>query len=160
MTTPFTLKHRLAPVLCLSILAAAVTLRCSEPEPGATTEVVEQEIPGTHDSRDLDPLTAHLWIDDVRLDGAVTPGRFGTGDTVLVSMRVTDAPSGSVVKVMILDAGSREVWADERQVRPKDPRLNFTVTGQRLGEGTYEARVLVGDEVVARRHFEVSSGHA
>jgi hypothetical protein len=138
-----------------------VVVRCApEPEPGATTEVVDQEIPGTHDSRDLDPLTAHLWIDDVRLDGAATPGRFGTGDTVLVSMRVTDAPSGSVVKVSILDSGHQEVWADERAVRAKDPRLNFTVTGHRLGEGTYEARVLVGDEVVARRHFEVSSGHA
>jgi hypothetical protein len=40
MTTTFSLKHRMAPVLCLSILAAAVAVSCSEPEPGATTEVV------------------------------------------------------------------------------------------------------------------------
>lgn len=150
------------PVICLTVLAAAIAVRCGsiEPEPGATSEVIAHEIPGTHAENDLDPVTAHLWIDDVRLDGTSGSGRYRPGDTVLVSMRVTDAPAGSVVRVSIHDAGNQEVWADERQVSPRDPRLSFTITGHRLGAGAYEARVLVGDEVVARRNFEVSSGQA
>ena len=153
-------KNRIAgPAIALAVVAAAVAVRCAnvEPEPGATTEVVDREIPGAHASNDLDPVTAHRWVDDVRLDGSPTPGQFHPGDTVLVSMRVSDAPAGSVVRVSIHDAGDREVWVDERPVSREEPRLSFSITGHRLGAGDFEARVLVGDEVVARRSFAVTS---
>jgi len=148
-------------VIAMTLLAAAFAIRCGhEPEPGATTEVVDREIPGMHASNDLDPVTANRWIDDVRLDGTPTPGEFHAGETVLVTMRVNDAPAGSVVRVSIHDAGDREVWVDERPVSREEPRLSFSITAHRLGSGAYEARVLVGDEIVARRSFAVTSSRA
>lgn len=129
----------------LLALALAVGCGSSETEPGATTETHDREVPGTHASTDLDPLTAQRWIDEVRLgnrvgdDGAVVgseqPARFTTEDPIHMSMRVDDAPAGSVVRVIVYDAEHNEAWGDERAVVEGEPYLMFTIDRDKLEAG-------------------------
>jgi hypothetical protein len=155
-------RKRAVQIVLLAVLMPAFAARCgnAQSDPGATNEVFNQEIPGAHSPNDIASVTAHRWINDVRLEGALQPGHYRSGDTVLVSMRVSDAPAGSVVRVSIHDSGDHEVWKDDQSVTREEPRLSFLVSAGKLVAGSYEARVIVGDEVVARKTFEVTSGQA
>jgi hypothetical protein len=151
----------------LTALLLTAALGCAEtsPEPGATTAIQEREIPGGHSPQDLDPLTAQRWIDEVRLgtsvdeQGSVVSGesqaRFSPETPIYVSMRVADAPAGSVVRVAVYDAAEQEVWSEERSVGTEEPYLSFKIEEGRLDVGRYEARVIVGDERVSVRQLEV-----
>lgn len=161
--------------VCFLLLGAAVTAGCGSPssdpradrnvvpEPGAATDVHVGERPGTGTANDLDPITAQRWIDDVRMgdrldaDGVVVDRSddFSTNDALHLSLRVTDAPVGTAVRVGVYDATSNEVWNDEQTVSNSASRLTFDI-GDDLAPGEYEARVFVGDEKVADRDFEIA----
>jgi hypothetical protein len=155
------------------VLAAAFAIGCgAEPvvEPGATSKTYSDEIPGTHAPNDLDPITAQRWIDDVRLgkmigeDGVVAEEaaatRFNASEPIHVSMRVSDAPAGSVIKVAVLNQAGTEVWSDQRAVIAGAEHLQFTIDEGSLSAGSYETRVIVGDERVANKRFDVTATNA
>jgi hypothetical protein len=155
--------------LSLLALASTAALRCgAQPvEPGATTEVHDEEIQGAHASSDLDPLTAQRWIDEVRVGprlddtGSVPPdgaaSRFSPEAAIHISMKVDDAPVGAVVRLVVHDALEQQVWSAERPVAEGEPYLHFTIGEATLPVGRYEARVIVGDERVAVRALEIAS---
>lgn len=139
-------------------------------EPGATTATYESEIPGRHSGDDIGPFTARRFVDHVRLgfeldaEDKVPDGRtaraFREGDAVHLSMEVTDAPAGSVIRVSIHDAATdRRMWDEERTVAPGKSYLGFSLD-RALTPGTYRADVIIGDEVVARREFQISHREA
>jgi hypothetical protein len=160
-------RERFDGTVRLIVLLLAVTLGCGTPapEPGATTEVLDREIPGDHSSQDLNPLTAQQWIDEVRLGTSVDDqggvgqdamqDQFSPERAIYVSMRVADAPAGSVVRVAVYDDAEHEVWMEERAIASEQPYLTFKIEEGALDVGHYEAHVHVGDEQVSVRELEV-----
>jgi len=139
----------------------------STTEPGAIPEAHPQEIEGTHDPQDLDPLTAERWIDNVHIGHSVDPSgeiaqneradAFATDAPAYLSMEVTDATAGTQVLVSVVDAETEsELWSDTKTIRFGDSHLVFQIDTSALGSGEYRADVWVGDERVARRQFDVT----
>jgi hypothetical protein len=137
-------------------------------EPGATNSTSGSEIPGAHSPEDLDPITAQRFIDHVRLgrevdsEGKVpedgVASRFSAAEPIHVSMEVTDAPAGSVVRLSVRDASTdRTLWSEDGKVEGGRSYLTFTVDDE-LAPGTYRVDVIIGDEVVARKEFQVVVG--
>lgn len=158
-------------VLPLFLVGSAL-IGCSssstETEPGAVAETSKQEIEGTHDPSDLDPITAQRWIDNVHLGRTVDESGkiafsersddFAAGDAAFLSMEVTDAAAGSKVLVSVVDATTEsEIWSDSKTVEAGKSHLVFELDPGALGEGEYRADVYVGDERVARRDFDVNA---
>ncbi len=151
-----------------AILFVGCGMTQSDVEEGATTKTSNMEIPGTHSPQDLDPITARRWIDDVKLgrkldvNGHVAQtdvtDSFLANDPIHVSMEVTDAPSGSVIGMTVINTSNgQSVWTQQKPVEPGRSHLAFSMSGQELGAGEYRAEVRVGDEPVALRPFVVSS---
>jgi len=153
-----------------ALLAAGLGLAvagCGQsPEPGATDQTFRSEIPGTHASNDLNPVTAQRWIDQVRLGrgvdhqgqvpDAMRTDTFTHDDEINVSVKVSDAPVGTHVALEIHNGDSGEiVWTDERSVDTDHSHLTFRFSADDLESGSYEARVIVGDERVARSLFAI-----
>ena len=156
--------------LLLGVLAVALTcfgchLGQSGVEEGATTGTADGEIPGTRSPNDLDPITAELWIDDVRvgrgldINGQVpiadVTDTFSEKATIHVSMEVTDAPAGSMVMMTVSDPAGVRLWSEEKPVSPGLSHLSFSLSGSELGPGDYRAELIVGDELVKSRSFLV-----
>jgi hypothetical protein len=151
------------------VLAGISSFACnSQPatEPGAVAEVHKQEVPGTHDPSDVNPVVAQRWIDKVHLGRSIDASGqvhdrtddFTLDDPVYVSMEVTDTPAGSKVLVAVVDARTdRELWRDSKTVESGKSYLAFEVDRSSLGSGQYRADVFVADERVARRSFEISA---
>jgi hypothetical protein len=93
-------------------------------------------------------------IDEVRLgfalgpEGRVSPGcaasTFSLNDPIHLSMQVTDAPVGSVVRVSVLDVVTKRIaWSEARSVTPGRSVLTFEI-GRALAVGRYRAESTVG----------------
>jgi len=159
--------HKYLAVLAATALSASCGPQApGDAEPGAITETSRMEIPGAHSPDDLDPLTAQRWIDNVHLGRALdTSGkvpvaeeadRFATGEDVLLSMEVTDAPAGSIIQVAVFNSETQQnTWSDEKAVPAGQSHLNFSLSGDDLSPGRYRAEIIIGDETVAKRRFEV-----
>jgi hypothetical protein len=141
----------------------------SEPyrEPEAPPSTSQEEIPGTTSPSDLSAPTAQSYVDDVYVGRQVDPNgeipesqrsdSFRTGEKVVVGMEVTDAPAGSAVRVTVQDADSNnQVWTAERDVPAGRTHMHFSIDEGKLPRGKYRAKVIIGDETVAERDFEVS----
>jgi hypothetical protein len=134
-------------------------------EPGATTAASAIEISGHNSPNDLDPLTAARYIDHVRLgrgldaEGQVprdfVASGFHPGEAIQLSMEVTDAPAGSIVRVSVREVDTnRETWVQEKKVAPGKSYLSFAISTELL-PSDYRADVIIGDEVVADKKFQV-----
>src|SRR5688572_15612980 len=128
----------------------------SEVEEGATTTTSAREIPGTHSPADLDPITAARWIDEVKIGRKVDANgqvpqtdvtdTFAANDRIHVSMEVTDAPSGSVIAVTLINkATGQRIWNEKKPVEAGRSHLTFILNASELGPGGYGAEVRVGD---------------
>lgn len=140
-------------------------------EPGATTGTSESELPGSESASDLNPLQAQRYVDYVRMgygvdaDGKVPQemrgDNFADDDTVHVSMEITDAPAGSNVQLSIYDKTTNQrVWTDTKTVMAGRSHLSFAIDAGKLAKGNYRTDVIMGDETVANREFEVSDTRA
>ncbi|MGD8377043.1 MAG: hypothetical protein PVF68_12960 [Acidobacteriota bacterium] len=149
------------------LLLGAVALSCGgDVAPDAPRTTSEDEIPGTTDPDDLDPITAQMYIDNVQvgtgldMNGKVPADqrtdRFAPGDTVCLSMEVTDAPAGSRVRVTLFNEDtSEQVWSEEADVPAGQSYINFTVEADEMDPGPYRAEVIIGDEQVAVHSIEL-----
>jgi hypothetical protein len=161
------------------ILAAGICVACTSTqkeqstyrEPGATPGTSETELDGRESGTDLNPLKAQTYVDYVRMGYGVDPegkvpddmrgDNFADADTVYVSMEVTDAPAGSNVQLSIYDKATNErVWSETRTVMAGRSHLNFAIDAAKLAKGNYRADVIIGDETVANREFEVDDTRA
>jgi len=158
-------------LLLVAGLSSACGTSDSYVEPGATTTTHEREIPGANSPTDLDPLTAQRYIDHVRIGHEVDPegqvpsgreaGAFRASEPLYVSMEVTDAPAGSKVRLSIRDRETNAlVWSNEGTVEAGKSYLTFEVGSGKLAHGDYRADVIIGDETVARREFQVLEHNA
>jgi hypothetical protein len=146
-------------------LATACAPGAPEAEPGATPTTAPSELPGDNSPADLDAITAERWVDHVRLGRGLDPDgkvpdhmatdAFGADEEIWISMEVTDAPVGSRVRVNVRDPETRQtVWTEERPVEPGASHLGFSID-EGLAPGDYRAEVIIGDERVADRTFQV-----
>ena len=153
--------HRAIVLVC----AAAVGCGGGEAEPDATLETSDQEIQGASDRDDLDPVTAQSYVDHVQVgtsvdvNGKVADGmesdRFSPPETIFVSMEVTDAPAGSLIRLTLFDdAGDQEVWTEELPVQAGVSHLYFSLDADDIEPGAYRAEVIIGDERVAVRRLQ------
>jgi hypothetical protein len=155
--------------LAAALALAALSIGCagSDPqptEPGATPTTADSELPGDNSASDLDPLTAERWVDHVRVGRGLDPDgkvpdhmatdAFGSDEEVWISMEVTDAPVGSRIRINVQDPDTRQtVWTAEKAVEPGASHLGFSIDD--LAPGEYRAEVVIGDERVADRTFQV-----
>lgn len=149
------------------LLSGALALSCGgDVAPDAPRTTSEEETPGIKDPDDLDPVTAQIYIDNVQVGTGVDMNgkvptekrtdRFAPGDTVYLSMEVTDAPAGSRVRVTLLDEDTNEeVWSEEADVPAGQSYINFALDGDELEPGPYRAEVIIGDERVAVHSIEL-----
>jgi hypothetical protein len=157
--------------LTFGLLGTGLLAGCDEApresyvEPGATTRVSQGEIPGRQSPSDLSPITAQRYVDEVRLGRGLDPEgqvprdlvsqTFASGSPIYLSMEVTDAPAGSLIQASLLDAATAEkVWSAQKSVPAGQSYLSFKVDDS-LPRGSYRAQLIIGDETVALREFEV-----
>lgn len=104
-------------------------------------------------------------IDRLRLgfglnpEGRVSPGcvakTFGLRDPIHLSMRVSDAPPGSFVRVAVRDTGTERIaWIEERPVPAGRSYLTFAI-GRGLGGGRYRVDSTLGSNAVSSPDFVV-----
>lgn len=155
----------------LMLLCIACGGMRSDVEEGATTTTSASEIPGAHAPADLDPITAQRWIDDVRVGRQVdarsqvpqtdVTDTFAADERIHVSMEVTDAPSGSVIAVTVIDGTTgRRLWGQEKPAEAGRSHLAFSLRASELSPGRYDVEVRVGDERVALRPLVVKDTQA
>jgi len=108
-------------------------------------------------------------LDQVRLgfglglDGSVSPGctssKFALRDPIHLSMKVNDAPTGSVVRISVRNTETQSVaWSENRPVSQGDSHVTFEI-GRKLAEGRYRADSTLGGEAASPREFMVHVWH-
>jgi hypothetical protein len=138
----------------------------SQSSAGATTQTTEQEIAGTNNPNDLNPVKAQTLIDDVTIGHKVVDGTipnadqgddFAPGQTIYIAMKVADVPATSKVKVTWYGPGETKIGDDEKSVPTGAKYLTFenSKTGS-WAKGDYRAEVWVGDEKVDTQQFNIT----
>ncbi len=122
---------------------------------GLLQSCVEARAVSTKPSR-IEQLRLGFGLD---LEGNVTPGctasSFGVHDPIHLSLKIGEAPAGSVVRVSVRDTVTRHVaWSQEKPVPAGHSYLTFEI-GRNLAEGRYRAESTVGDETASTRDFLV-----
>jgi FlaG/FlaF family flagellin (archaellin) len=146
--------------------ATAPTDQGSSSSEGAVTQTTEQEIPGTANPNDVNPVSAQSWVDDVTLghkttsDGEIAAADqgddFAPGDPIYVAMKVADAPANSTVKIAWYGPGETKVGDEEKSVAPGTKYLTFSNTKtSSWAKGDYRVEVWVGDEKVNQQEFQI-----
>ena len=138
----------------------------SQSSAGATTQTTEQEIAGTSNPNDLNPVKAQSWIDDVTIGHKVVDGTipnadqgddFAPGQTIYITMKVADAPASSKVKVDWYGPGETKISEEEKSVPAGAKYLTFENSKTASwAKGDYRADVWVGDEKVDTQQFNIT----
>jgi hypothetical protein len=147
--------------------ATAPTDQTSQSSEGAVTQTTEQEIAGTSNANDLNPMSAQKMIDDVTIghkveaDGTIAAANqgddFAPGDPVYIVMKVADAPASSKVKVAWYGPGETKIADEEKPVPAGAKNLQFEQTKTKSwAKGDYRAEVWIGDEKVNTQEFNVT----
>lgn len=157
-------------VLLMSTLPWAVACKTQEhaetndaDDTAATTS--EQEVPGTEQPGDLNPVEAQTMVDDVTIgkkvgaDGMIATedqgDDFAPGDTVYITMNAADAPAGSAVKVAWYGPGETKINEEEKSVPTGTQYLTFQADTSSWEKGDYRAEVWIGDEKVNTQQFQI-----
>lgn len=131
------------------------------------TRATEQELPGTNQPNDLNPVQAQIMIDDVTLghnvsaDGTIAAADqgddFAPGDPIYLTMKVADAPAGSQVKLVWYGPEDMKIKEEQKTVNAGDQYLTFEAanTGS-WQKGDYRAEVWIGDEKVNQQQFNIT----
>ncbi len=133
--------------------------------PGAITMAPGIDMPSSRSANTPDPVASRRGVNQVRLghgldiDGKVPPSfaarRFAERDPIHLSMGVAEAPSISSVRVSVRDVATDQVvWSGEKEMPSGDSYLSFEI-GRGLARGRYRADVIIADEVVSQKGFEV-----
>ena len=138
----------------------------SQSSAGATTQTTEQEIAGTSNPNDLNPVKAQSWIDDVTIGHKVVDGTipnadqgddFAPGQTIYITMKVADAPASSKVKVDWYGPGETKISDEEKAVPAGAKFLTFENSKtSSWAKGDYRADIWVGDEKVDTQQFNIT----
>lgn len=138
----------------------------SQSSAGATTQTTEQEIAGTNNPNDLNPVKAQTLIDDVTIGHKVVDGTipnadqgddFAPGQTIYIAMKVADVPATSKVKVTWYGPGETKIGDDEKSVPTGAKYLTFENSKtSSWAKGDYRAEVWVGDEKVDTQQFNIT----
>jgi hypothetical protein len=110
-------------------------------------------------------------IDQVRLgfgldvEGKVSRGctakGFASGDPILLSLQVTDAPVGAVLDVTVRDAATESLAWSERRELPVGRSVQTFEIGTALAEGHYRVEPALSDGGIAvLREFDVHASRA
>jgi hypothetical protein len=146
--------------------ATAPADQTSQSSAGAVTQTTEQEIAGTKNPNDLNPVKAQTMIDDVTIGHKVVDGTipnadqgddFAPGQPVYITMKVADTPATSKIKVAWFGPGDAKISDEEKSVPQGAKYLSFSQTKtSSWAKGDYRAEVWVGDEKVNTQHFNVT----
>ncbi len=126
----------------------------------------EQELPGTQQPGDLNPVEAQTFIDDVTIgsqvqaDGSIAAGMtgddFNPGQTVYLAMKVGDTPAGSAVKAVWTGPNEMHLFEETQTVAAGQAFLTFAARDtSSWALGDYRADVWIGDEKVNTQHFNI-----
>jgi hypothetical protein len=125
----------------------------------------EQEVPGIDRPGDLNPVEAQTMVDDVTIgkmagaDGMIAAENqsddFAPGETVIITMNVSDAAAGSAVKVAYFGPGEVKVTEQEKPVTEGEKYLAFEADTDDWPMGDYRAEVWIGDEKVNTQQFQI-----
>ena len=158
-------------ITTLLLLAPLALVGCSPEQPAQRGKIQDQDAgapangsPGA--GWTYEAIDEELWADKVHVgrwvdaNGRITPNaradEFSLDDRVYVSMEVSEAPTGSPVLVLVVNATTnRELWSESRPIVAGVSHLVFEVDSSRLGSGAYRAEVYVGDERVSRHDFDI-----
>jgi len=167
------MKRSLARLLLLLTAVAPIAWSACGPadDGGALPAPGSDDAERGKDSAPPGSPQAELWLDDLRLggqvgpDGAVTPARaaddFAVGETVYVSMAVSEAPADAAVHVVYEDSAGATVAEDAKKVRAGASYLYFDSGDTRSWPaGSYQVVVDVGGEQVAALDFTLTEGPA
>ncbi len=155
---------------CIVLTSFLMTGACgaqeaAEVDDSDDTVQTEQEVAGAEQPGDLNPVEAQTFVDDVMIgksiepDGAITAEEqgddFAAGETVYVSLNVSDAPAGSAVKLFWYGPGEMNLKEEEKQVEAGGKYLSFDVGTASWQKGDYRAEVWIGDEKVNTQQFQI-----
>jgi len=126
------------------------------------------EKPGISQPGDVSPLVAQAMVDDVNVglavasDGRVpagsSPDEFLPGEDIYLTMRVSDAPAGTAIRVVWIGPGDKQIATQARTVAAGVSTLTFVKRDTRSWKpGDYRAEVWVGDEKVDDETFDIVS---
>jgi hypothetical protein len=124
------------------------------------------EKPGISKPGDVSPPVAQAMVDDVNIGVAVdgsgrvpassNPDNFLPGEDIYLTMDVSDAPAGTVVKVVWIGPGDRQIATQAKTVSQGVSTLKFIKQDtQSWRPGDYRAEVWVGDEKVNDEAFDI-----
>jgi hypothetical protein len=146
--------------------ATAPADQTSQTSAGAVTQTTEQEIAGTSNPNDLNPVKAQTMIDDVTIGHKVVDGtipnadqgdNFASGQPVYITMKVADVPATSKVKVAWYGPGDTKITDEEKSVPTGAKYLSFENSKtSSWAKGDYRAEVWIGDEKVNTQHFNIT----
>lgn len=130
------------------------------------TQTTEQEISGTNQPNDLNPVEAQTMVDDVTIghkvgtDGMIAAADqgddFAPGDPIYVTMKVGDAPANSEVKLAWYGPGETKIKDDSKTVTQGQSYLTFEATDTASWQkGDYRAEIWIGDEKVNQQQFQI-----
>jgi len=129
------------------------------------TATTDQEISGVNKPNDLNPVEAQTMVDDVTIgkkvnadgmiDAADQGDDFAPGQTVYLTMNVSDTPANSAIKVSWYGPGETKISDDQKTVTVGTKYLTFQADTAKWAKGDYRAEVWIGDEKVDTQEFQV-----
>ena len=131
----------------------------------------EKEKPGISKPGDVSPPVAQAMVDDVNLGTAVgTDGQipaknrtddFVPGEDIYLTMDVSDAASGTMVKVVWFGPDEQRIGEQRETLSAGVSTLKFMKDGTKAWKtGDYRAEVWVGDEKVNDERFNIVSARS
>ncbi|HXI13350.1 MAG TPA: hypothetical protein VNM92_12020 [Thermoanaerobaculia bacterium] len=159
-------KHlAIAAVLVTSLVSCKKTEEATTGAVDSPSTVTTQEIAGTSNPNDLNPIQAQSYIDSVTIghevgaDGAIPTGKtgddFAPGQPVHIAMQVKDAPANAAVKVLWFGPGEAKVGEEQKNVPAGAKFMTFNSPTTGWGKGDYRAEVWIGDEKVNTQQFQI-----
>jgi hypothetical protein len=140
----------------------------SESHEAAAPSATPGEIPGTNNGNpnDISAMKAQSWVDDVTLGRKVQPDGtvadadktddFKAGDSIYLTMKVSDAPAGSQVKTIWYGPADQKIDEESKDVKVGDKTLTFERTKTASWkDGDYRVEVWTGDEKVKTAEFSL-----
>ncbi len=155
------MKQKLSNALIVALAAL------STPALAAAADPAPAEKPGVSQPSDLSPPVAQAMVDDVNIgvsvasNGRVPAGAvddFLPGEDIFVTMDVSDAAPGTIVKVVWVGPGDMRIAEQHQTVAAGAGTLKFVKNNTRDWKpGDYRAEIWVGDEKVNDEKFNIVS---
>jgi hypothetical protein len=158
------MNRRLITALAVMLAGTSVAAFAGD----VNTQASEHEKPGIDAAGDVSTPVAQAMVDDVDIGLAVAAdGRIPTrsltddfvpGETIYLTMDVSDATPGTAVKVVWYGPGEKRIGEESQKVANGSSVLSFKKDGtQGWAPGDYRAEVWLGDEKVNDESFNIVS---